>query len=223
MWFGGCSISLSSHYAVGWAWHLIMSCGWVGVIFNHIMRYGGCGISSSHYVVGVIFHHITWLDGRCISCGWVCVVLSVCVTRRCRSWTVHGGGACGRRSLCVLVWRWRIRRSWRRLANRCSSSGREIRWRSRRTSPRQRPSADHMTGACAQSGVSLAAFVSHRWQSRSSASSSCSTRTIPQSSWSSAAPQTLSSAPPVSHTHTLTLANQCLPPGHVTRDEGLCL
>ncbi len=41
-------------------------------------------------------------------------------------------------------------------------------------------------------------FVSRRRQSQSSASSSCSTRTIPQSSWSSAAPQTPSSAPPVS-------------------------
>lgn len=45
-------------------------------------------------------------------------------------------------------------------------------------------------------------FVSHRWQNQSSESSSCSIRTIPQSSWSSAALQTPSSVPPVSHTRT---------------------
>ncbi len=43
MRFGGRDISVSSHYVVGWAWHLISIIIWLG----------GRGISlSCHYMVG---------------------------------------------------------------------------------------------------------------------------------------------------------------------------
>lgn len=61
MWFGGCGISLSSHYVGWWAWYLFsISCSSVGVASHDhlIMQLGGCGISSCH-VVGWAWYLIT--------------------------------------------------------------------------------------------------------------------------------------------------------------------
>ncbi len=176
MCLGVRDIALSYHYAIGCAWHLIIIslCSWVCV--------------ASHY------HIIMRLGGRVTQCP-------------CDSQVQIVDGAQGQ-SL------WEAEFVCPRLAVEDSSvltaSGQSVFlfWAGdplaqpqnvSKATPLCRSHDQHTTSERHLIGC---VFVSHRRQSQSSESSSCSTRTIPQSSWSSAAPLTPSSVLPVSHTRT---------------------
>ena len=172
--------------------------------------YTNCEWFCSHYTE---LWQLNWAAGFAV----VETVISCSLSLRRRLLTGPTGIFSGRRSSCVLVSLWNLRRSPPRLASRLSSSGAADRLKHRRMPPRQLwvccGEWDHRWGISENTLNRLRTKrLSHlchcphwlcRWhqvllqRSRSLEDFSCCTLHIPQSFWSSPVPQTLRWRPQV--------------------------